>query len=368
MGSYLNLACAFAAVLGAVIPIATHAQNAQTLLKTQSGCSIFQDAESVKVMTQDPKSSLIATWSGECLNGLAQGAGVLRTVWRHGEIGDQSSHTTTVTMRAHLGNQFGFANEEQENILPGLSFGDAPKQPLVFRNSTWLFRWGNRFIRFNGLGLEGDNTLLSHAEGAMPRRSPNVLARTGISVGDLGGIALTDTTCARELARFPECGFGEGEPNFTVYYFAQGGFKDRKKTFCPQPRELSSCVAIVAQLTEPYVAAAEALIRESMPKVREMEVAMQNAPLLAAQEKARAVKAEADAAQRLALEQAQANAAFDARLEQAPVGELFAMADEFKSKGDLTRARKALRQLMSRFPDHKLAGMAAGLLTELQGK
>ena len=52
----------------------------------------------------------------------------------------------------------------------------------------------------------------------------------------------------------------------------------------------------------------------------------------------------------------------------APVGELLSMADEYMSKGDRASARVALRKLMGRFPDHKLAGIAATMLSELQGK
>ena len=98
-----------------------------------------------------------------------------------------------------------------------------------------------------------------------------------------------------------------------------------------------------------------------LPKVRETEVAMTTTISDVARRKA-------ELAEQAGREKAAAAAAFDSSLERAAVGELFAIADELKSKGDTQRAREALRKLLSRFPDHRLAPVAAGMLTEMQGK
>lgn len=71
---------------------------------------------------------------------------------------------------------------------------------------------------------------------------------------------------------------------------------------------------------------------------------------------------------KLEKEQAANNLLFDSKLSKAPVGELFAMADEYKVKGDYAHAKQALRKLLERFPDHKLAIPSASMLSELQGK
>ena len=104
-----------------------------------------------------------------------------------------------------------------------------------------------------------------------------------------------------------------------------------------------------------------AAIELILPKVLKTEAAM-DATLLGF------ARSKTEAAANGARKQAADSAAFNTSLERAGVGELFALADERKSKGDTQRAREALRKLMSRFPDHKLATLAAGMLTELQGK
>lgn len=369
MSRYFARAVICVAALGAVLPAVGHAQKVQTLLKTESGCSVFVDAKNVRTVYGDLRS--VATWKGDCLNGLAQGEGVLRITVSSSRSSESAGviSTVTTTMKTHRGRQFGFSREDTSLIFPSISVGDVVRPSTDTRITKWRFNWEDWGISFWGLGLEGDDTLLNHAADAMPRRSVGLRANTGVGDDD-GSVDLLETSCLLYPARFPDCGFGESKPIYNVYVLRKVSSKPEGRTdmSCPQPKELASCADLAAGMQTSYVVAAEVFIRESMPKVREMELAMQNALLLAAREKERAAKAQADAAVRAAREQAQANATFDGQLATASVGELFAMADEFKSKGDLDRARKALRQLMGRFPDHKLAGTAAGILTEMQGK
>ena len=58
----------------------------------------------------------------------------------------------------------------------------------------------------------------------------------------------------------------------------------------------------------------------------------------------------------------------DNKLNTAGVGELFVIADEFKSKGDLIPAKAALRVLIPFFPNYKLAAQAVEMLGDLQAK
>ena len=53
---------------------------------------------------------------------------------------------------------------------------------------------------------------------------------------------------------------------------------------------------------------------------------------------------------------------FRAEIGQMNAGQLYAKADEFSSIGEIEEARKVLRVLVSRFPDHPLAAQAAARL------
>lgn len=64
------------------------------------------------------------------------------------------------------------------------------------------------------------------------------------------------------------------------------------------------------------------------------------------------------------LAEAAAQQAFQDRLGTMNPGQLFALADEMGVAGDGSRARQALRALVSRFPDHALAGTAATQLAK----
>ena len=382
-----NLALGFFTILISLLPGIASAQREEILQKTQSGCSIFVDGALVRVQTQSPTSSLIVNWTGECVDGLAQGPGILRTTWKYGASANQSSTITTETMKVHRGKRFGFIKSEVESSRPELKFDctdakiainkflgtecvDTPNRVSVSKRSSWTIVWDGRGASLNGLGLRGDETLLAHEAGAMPKKALLIEPNSSMSDG-VETLMLTEAPCALEAARFPECGFGEGKQNFKVYYFSQfsgADFLKAIKTFCPQPTVLASCTGIAAQLAEPYVLRTEAFVRENMPRVRETEVAMLATLADAGRQRELEARRKANAAEQSAREVAAANSAFDAKLDKAPVGELFALADEFKSKGDMGRTRAALRKLMSRFPDHKLAATAASMLTEMQGK
>lgn len=320
----------------------THAQETEALQKTQSGCSIFKNSSPAAIAIGN--SSAVLTWSGECVNGLAQGPGVLRSVSKHGDPQKQSIYTEALTTKVHRGKPFGFMKLESKSHHP--SIGE-PIGPIDTKDTHWYFFWGDRSILINGLGLNGDDGLLAHAEDSAPIRSNDLKLYSSIGDGN-GVLSLLKETCIGYPERFPECGWRAGGQAVDIYYFSY--FKEGKKVYCPQPTELNSCADIANKVVEPYVLSAEAFIRQNMPYVRETEVAMQNTLIELGRQRELAVKR------------------FEEKLDKAPVGELFSMADEFKSKGDTTRARSVLRKLMSRFPDHKLAELAASMLTDMQGR
>ncbi len=263
--------------------------------------------------TDDP-----ASWSGDCVDGLAQGLGIVRRKWK----GLNTNGTLEIKSMFHRGKQFGFMH-----IKTLLEDGE---------KEHWAFNWEGKSVSIQGLGLQGDDSLLSNAADVMPRRAMvlNKLA----SVGVTEKLTFMDASCFIDHKRFDGCGNEVGKQNFTVYFFQRGAVGHSERFFCPIPRDKASCESLAATLVAPYVAEMEAFIRANIPAVQARIVEMQGA------------KADSER-----------------RLNTAPVGELLAMADEYMSKGNRASARVALRKLMGRFPDHKLAGVAATMLSELQG-
>jgi TolA-binding protein len=98
-----------------------------------------------------------------------------------------------------------------------------------------------------------------------------------------------------------------------------------------------------------------AFIEENRPAYLRRLAAMQAAiaPL---------VQAETSRKQQAAAVQAAETRARTDKLAQAGPGELFVLADEYKSQNDKAGARAALRALIKRFPDHALAKSAAAEL------
>lgn len=344
----------------AFLPSFSFAQDVQELVKTTNDCSVYISSAIVKAKSVNPNKTEIS-WRGECINGLAEGVGDLQTTDRYGQGANVIANRFTQRTKMRAGNIFGFSKD---------SFNSGSTVIV-----SWSFKYNDRTISFNGLGLQGDDAILANNDNNLPQRL-NDVSQINKRIWDsgIGDMSFTSASCAYHKSQFPECEFG-GEPaqNYQVHFYVYRAanasprvpgakmFEGSALTFCPQPRNLGSCAQIAAQVTEPIVRGAENFIKESMPGVRAMEGEMRK--VLAARDQEKATVSAA-----AAREQASANAAFEAKISKAGVGELFAMADEFKSKGDLNRARAALRQLMGRFPDHKLATQAAAILTELQGQ
>lgn len=326
----------------ALVHSLSFAQNPKELFKTTNGCAVYASSTSAKAER---------VWTGECVNGLAEGPGELQTT---------TSFRQTERTKMHLGIPFGFS--KVQTVFSASELSNWPWPSL-----TWTFRYGNRQVVFGSLGLAGNDSLLENRDGVLPARTVGVggLYHT-LNDGKTGSLVFYKNGCGGYVSQFPECGFAEGKQNYDIYLYAyRAAGTDIKSpstyTFCPQPRNLSSCSQIEPQLTEALIRSVEQFIQESMPSVRALEGEMRTALAARDQEKASAAAA-------VAREQASANAAFESKLNKGGVGELFAMADEYKSKGDINRTRITLRKLMERFPDHKLAVQAANMLGDLQGK
>ena len=320
---------------------AVRAQLPMVLQQTTTGCGVYGFPGLAKF-------NPVYTWSGDCVDGLVHGAGVLQTKWAP----TNSVITSEEKSMFHRGKRFGFGHNKTR--WEGGS------------TEAWNFFYDDKAVIFGGLGLQGDASLLSNASDAMPRRAIALTNQAFIGVFDK--LIYSEASCLIDPARFDGCGMGEGKQDFKVYNLYRIAGADTKRTYCPNPRDKASCEGLAATLSAPYVAEAETFIRANMPAVQAMMTAMHDAKVESERQRARAVVDKAAAEQEAARQQAAANASFERRLDTAPVGELLSMADEMLSNGDRARARLALRKLMGRFPDHKLAGTAATMLTELQGK
>lgn len=351
----------------AFFPTISAAQSAEVRINTQSGCSIYTDAM---------LPEMVVTWSGECIEGLAHGLGVLLAHNPTGAV----KFSFKETFKADRGKKYGFVKYESVTEMPfpekppcsasvnmdrllGIRCVDTPPDPpLVSKIAGWRLVWQGRSIGFNGLGLTGHERLLDHEVSAMPLRSHELKPQAFISVGN-DKLELREASCMIEPTRFKNCGAGPNQEQFNVYYLQPAGGPRR---FCPAPY-VASCAGVAAEMIAPYVEGAESFIRVTMPHVHEVELVMRRAQVAAVRQRELAAISKVEAVAESARREEAAKGSFDMRLDTASVGELFAMADEFRTV-DTARARTALRKLIVRFPDHKLAALAASMLIEMQDK
>ena len=312
-------------------------------IDTQDGCkaNILTQAQEAEFVKQAEYS-----WDGFCLDGFIEGPGRLQRISKL----QNTTFTSEHQIRAHKGSAFGFAKISGES------------------ETMYRFQWNGQIIAYTGLGFEKDESLLKHL-GQMPTRikSPITFDASSSSIrkgyftdGVLGLVVLTKTSCIIDRTKFADC----PPDGYDVYRFGSISpisSKARAIDYCSNPRNLQSCGQSLPPLLETLVSQSELFIKNSMPAVMNMDREMQAS-----------IKPQLENLRREAEVQEKAKAtdasAFQLKLDKAPVGELFAMADEFKAKGENAKARQTLRSLLSRFPDHKLVTPAASMLSELQGK
>lgn len=119
------------------------------------------------------------------------------------------------------------------------------------------------------------------------------------------------------------------------------------------------------RLSEAWIAEREAPRREAARRAAE-DVALDR-EVAAREQQQRDAADEADQRKALAARK-QAEAAFKARLARLNPGELFALADAQRSEGNIEQEREVLRALLTRFPNHALATLAAQQLSKLAAR
>ena len=329
------------------------AQTDSILVKTSGGYSIYSNFFWSR--TTDVRYSSDYVWTGECADGFAQGTGILQFVLKSpSELFGTTKINASVS--SHRGRIFGFVKSNFENTSVEASFSGAPRKPKFHTGLDWFFVDGERVARLSGLGLDGSDSLLANAADVMPTRTVRQLkSEERISLGLTPGnnISLLKVSCDVVQRLLPDCGGTGGRDDTEIYVFLNKSVW----TPCPQPLNLSSCTEAAIKQSSSLVSEIEQFIKTSMSRIIETQREMQ--AVLAG---LNASKAQAK------IEVDNTNARFDASLNAVSVGELFALADEYKSKADLVRARTALRKLISRFPEHRLAKLSADMLIDLQGK
>jgi hypothetical protein len=187
-----------------------------------------------------------------------------------------------------------------------------------------------------------------------------------------------------------------GEKRFDVPAISVTSFQGQEhqtiRTQCPDLGDGKNCAALWQQIAGPLIAEIQPLMAKAdaddearrkrytalnsmhVLNARVMQMAREaQAEKDIARRKAAAAEGEADAkkkreaseAEQLAKQQ-QAERDFKAQLTRLNAGQLYVMADELKTAGKSAQARDVLRALITRFPDHALAGNAANMLATLK--
>lgn len=329
-------------------------------VKTESGCAVsVVTAEALKAMTDT-----IFNWSGACLEGEASGPGIVTTTTKTADyeiIGQQ-------TGRMYRGKFYGYFKSQSVTTYSN----SRTKSPA--RVPNWAFIYGDRGVGFAGLGLTGNDAMLNEATILMPSEviswdAQNADTFTAISIYDKGTLMLMKMPCDADVKKFPECSFDAGKQNYDVFRFTQipisGKFENETVTYCPLPKDFSSCQQLIASMTAPYVASINAFIKESIPKVADLDASVRSDLAAFSKRQTEAAASKAQAAAKASAELAGAEKSFRDSISKMNAGQLFAKADELSSQGDKAKAREVLRTLVSRFPDHPLAATAAQQMAAL---
>ena len=162
------------------------AQTDSILVKTSGGCSIYINSATGK--SRDPAASSEYMWTGECVDGFAQGPGNLQLIHR----GSNFWGTTNIKaqLSAHRGRIFGFFKSSIDDDRPEAF---SSKRTLSSYQG-WIFLSGEEFVSFGGLGLDGDDSLLAHGANSMPTRKMRLLgmeSHISIHVPKMGLVFLT---------------------------------------------------------------------------------------------------------------------------------------------------------------------------------
>lgn len=147
---------------------------------------------------------------------------------------------------------------------------------------------------------------------------------------------------------------------------------ERNVTACADPTTPAGCTAAWVAALAPWRGDVDAIIAESQRQNAWLRSTLETlyAPV---EQQFRAWQDRLDAEYAAEVEAqdaaaAEETAAFERTLTSANAGRLYALADEMIERGNVDRARAALRALLTRFPESNLATTAAERLASLTGR
>jgi hypothetical protein len=333
------------------------------LVKTEGGCDIYTDVSTRESLKKIPNAEFKITWQwdGECIGGLAQGLGNQKMDVELGPPNGNSIHMTR--QYYHAGYPVGYGKFSLKSDMLSLQ--------------GWAFNHQKTKIFFSGLGLTGIDALLNDTMVQLPQENLSDIQKGQMFQTASRFATFEGTHCGLHKTRFPECGFDTGESTYDVFYIRESpktgdnyaDYKASSYTFCPEPRNPQSCMALVQQKTATYRAEIISYIEQAKPEV-EATLKRMNAVLVAAgkQDTSASAKSAANAhttTTTYAQSKPDNSPEFLQSMNKRSVGQLFSMADDFQSKGDNATTRIVLRKLIERFPDHALAALAAKQLANL---
>lgn len=210
------------------------------------------------------KATRELSWSGRCLNGKLHGYGEITDTTTIAFDSKKTQIIAKTNVHALNGQLLGFARA---------SVGVDSVAPKV----AWWFYDGQRPFVFNGLGLNGYMNLLSNQREHVPQRALTAPAWQPRSQRDVMSFTISSgeqtwtlwgTGCVLHAANFPECPTASNlNSDFRIFYFDDNPPENplidptaKRPKYCPAPRDVNSCSALVGPLTEPLVKALTARV------------------------------------------------------------------------------------------------------------
>jgi hypothetical protein len=331
------------------------------LVKTDGGCQVAISPQEFDDFTKGGKQTRYS-WSGMCRGGLANGLGEFRKEERIGLRENPFSMTTVKRQRFHQGLGFGY----------GLVSREVKMSPTPRFVKFGVFDMQGEELSLSGAFLVDMPNLLDLPIGTLPNINLDTLQVSTSIASPAGMLIFSKGPCSFFQAQLPDCRSENGS-TFDVLFVSmvprlpdgRVDFGHSTRTLCPS-REVYGCIPMVKALATPILQAGFDLVRSSADEERRLRTAMDQTDNELAKSKLEQDERNARLAVEARARAAKEEAEFQSKLRTAAVGQLYALGDEFQAKGDKPRARAAYRALLSRFPDHALAQIAAKALIDLR--
>lgn len=343
----------------------------EVLLETANGCRFIHRLP--EIMTAEERAELLGKkhdLAVPCRYGLAHGphvSGSFTTQYKYGRTGLGNVHRISTSAR-NMSIYF-YAND-------GSSVSTTNLEPNDLLSPVWTQGTGDSFLLGSTVGFGKNDeglSIVANRWSCSPKDKRSMTAEqkraiSGLYCTSSGGDQLYKVTTTRTTG---------------------GKITSTSDVFCPNPSTPSGCQSVWQQAVSPHLGLIQPVITEALNNekaeqeiIRKFEAyeaelaAWEKAKKDAVADLARRRQSEKDNAVRLAAEQAAELARLEAAareeaeqkeltdsLQTLNPGQMLAKADELEQAGRIEDARTVRRELLSRFPDHPLAIVAAEKLT-----